>query len=62
MNNSKSIFKDGKLGPGIYRIQNIASQTYLEVRENTGELCCRPFALLDGGGLVRCSPILLLQS
>ena len=52
MNDSASIFKDGKLEPGVFKIQNIVSQTYLDVREHTRELCCRPATHLDGKGLV----------
>jgi len=49
-----SIFKDGKLKPGVYKIQNIAGQTY--VGEHTRELCCRPATLLEGNGLVGSLP------
>lgn len=52
MNDSVPIFKNGKLEPGIYKIQNIVGQTYLDMREHTRELCCRPATLLDGKGLV----------
>ena len=52
MNDSASIFEDGKLKPGIYKIQNIFGQTYVDIREHTRELCCRPPTLLDGKGLV----------
>ena len=54
-----SIFKDGKLRPGIYRIQNIVSQTYVDIREHTRELCCRPATLLEGKGLVGLYPALV---
>ena len=47
-----SIFKDGKLKPGLYKIQNIVSQTYLDMQEHNRELCCRPAAVLEGNGLV----------
>jgi len=51
--NSVSIFKDGKLKPGIYKIQNIVGQTYLEVRNHSKQLCCRSAtALKDGNELV----------
>ena len=30
-----SIFVDGKLKPGTYRVQNLASQTYLEILEHS---------------------------
>ena len=52
MSDSVSIFKDGKLEPGVFKIQNIASQTYLDVRDHTKEVCCRPAEYLDGKGLV----------
>ena len=41
-----SIFVDGKLKPGTYKVQNLASDTYLEVLEPSKELCCRPAAVL----------------
>ena len=51
---SLSIFKDGKLKPGVYKIQNIASETYLDVEIRSRSLCCRPAKDLDEGrGLVR---------
>ena len=56
-NDSASIFTDGKLEPGIYKIQNIVSQTYVDIREHTKELCCRPATVLeDGKGLVGSCP------
>lgn len=36
-----SIFVDGKLKSGTYKVQNLASQTYLEVLDHSKELCCR---------------------
>jgi hypothetical protein len=51
-NNSMSIFEDGRLRPGIYKIMNIVSQTYVDIREHTKELCGRPATLLEGKGLV----------
>ena len=51
---SLSIFKDGKLKPGIYKIQNLYTRTYLDIHEHSKEVCCRPAtALEEGGGLVR---------
>ena len=55
-NDYASIFKDGKLKPGVYKIQNIVSQTYVDIREHTRELCCRPAAVLEGNGLVSPCP------
>ena len=46
------IFKDGKLKPGIYKIQNVVSETYVDVLEHTGELCCRPVTVLEGNELL----------
>ena len=31
---SPSIFEDGRLRPGIYKIQNLYSQTYLDIHEH----------------------------
>jgi len=41
-----SIFMNGKLKPGAYGVQNLASQTYLEILEHSRELCCRPAGVL----------------
>jgi len=50
---SHSIFKY-ELKPGIYKIQNLFSQTYMDIHEHTREVCCRPAtALAEGNGLVR---------
>ena len=51
---SLSIFKDGKLKPGIYKIQNLQGQTYMDIHEHSREVCCRPVtALQEGRGFVR---------
>jgi len=53
---SSSILENGKLKPGVYKIQNLAGQTYVEMQESTKELCGRPAtALSTGEGLVRFS-------
>ena len=50
---SSSIFKDGKPKQGIYKIQNIFTETYLDIHRHSKELCCRPAKdLEDEGGLV----------
>lgn len=47
------IFEDGKLKPGIYKIQNLFSQTYMDIHEHSREVCCRPVTDLgEGRGLV----------
>ena len=53
---SVSIFQDGKLRPGIYKIQNVAGQTYVDIHDRTHELCCRPATILEEKGLVSSSP------
>lgn len=56
-NDSSSILKDGKLKPGIYKIQNIEAETYLDIELLTREMCCRPAKDLgEGRGLVRRYP------
>ncbi|KAF9783532.1 hypothetical protein BJ322DRAFT_1110426 [Thelephora terrestris] len=46
---SPSIFKDGKLKPGIYKIQNLRSDTYLDIHQYSNEVCCRPAKDLEEG-------------
>lgn len=48
-NTGSSIFQDGKLKPGIYKIQNLASGTYVDTKDDVRELCGR----LGGKGQVR---------
>ena len=52
-NDSCSIFENGRLKPGIYKIQNLHSQTYLDIHEHSRELCGRPAQNVEGRGLVR---------
>jgi len=42
-----SIFANGKLKQGTYKVQNLASHTYLEILEHSRELCCRPDKVLS---------------
>jgi len=46
---SSSIFKDGKLKPGTYKIRNIQSETYLDIEVHSREVCCRPTKDLEEG-------------
>jgi len=47
-----SIFGDGKLKPGVYKIQNVHTENYLDIHLNSMEVCCRPAKdLEDGRGL-----------
>lgn len=53
-NSSPSIFENGKLKPGTYKIQNIYTETYLDIEVHSREVCCRPEGDLgEGRGLVR---------
>ena len=53
--NSSSIFQDGKLKPGIYKIQNLHNDAFLDIHEHPArELHLRPAQdLREGRGLVR---------
>ena len=51
---SASIFKNGKLKAGVYKIKNIHTETYLDIHESSKRVCCRPAKKLgDQGGRVR---------
>jgi len=53
-NTGPSIFQGGKLKPGIYKIQNLASGTYVDTKDDVRELCGRSTSTLeDGRGQVR---------
>ena len=51
-----SMFHNGKLNPGIYKIQNIVGETFVDIREYNKELCCRPESVLGEKGQVCQSP------
>ena len=60
---SSSIFENGKLRPGIYKIQNIQSETFLDIEIHTREVCCRPAKDLgEGRGFVGLFPSFLSVS
>ncbi|KAF9649758.1 hypothetical protein BDM02DRAFT_3128122 [Thelephora ganbajun] len=42
-----SILQDGKIKPGIYKIQNIVSKTYADIKDHVRELCGRPSSTLE---------------
>lgn len=44
-----SIFQDGKLKPGVYKIQNIKAKTYVDIKDHVRELYCRPSTALERG-------------
>jgi hypothetical protein len=53
-NDPSSIFKDGKLKPGIYKIQNVPTETFLDIDVYSRVVCCRPTNDLgEGRGIVR---------
>ena len=53
LNDSPSIFEDGKLKPGTYKIQNLYVETYLDIHQHSKQACCRPARdLEDRRGLV----------
>lgn len=55
--NFSSIFRDGKLQPGIYKIQNLYTETYLDIELHSRGVCCRPAKSIgEGRGLVRWCP------
>ena len=47
--NIPSNFEDGKLKPGVYKIQNIQTETYMDIEVHTREACSRPAKDLEGG-------------
>ena len=57
-NDPMSMFVNGKLKPGVYRVQNLTGHTFLEILEDSKEVCCRPAAVLSPqDALVRDSKI-----
>jgi len=55
---STSILQDGRIKPGIYKIKNIVSQTYVDIKDHVRELCCRPTSALgDSRGLWEILPL-----
>ena len=56
-NDSLSVFKDGKLKSGIYKIQNVQTENYVDIEVIARDMCCRPAKDLgEGRGLVCLSP------
>ena len=48
------IFENGILKSGVYKIQNLFSEGYLDIHLHSMEVCCRPVNdLAVGRGLVR---------
>ena len=59
-NDCPSILEGGKLKPGIYKIQNIDAETYLDIEVATREVCCRPAQNLGEGRGFVCRHLLSL--
>ena len=50
---ASSVFGDGRVKPGIYKIQNIETDAFLDIEVYSREVCCRPAGDLgEGRGLV----------
>jgi hypothetical protein len=47
---SPSIFENGKIRPGVYKIRNIVSRTFVDTKDHVRELCGRPPTALERGG------------
>jgi hypothetical protein len=59
---SSSILKDGELKPGIYKIQSIDTETFVDIHVSSRELCCRPAKDLgEGRGLISRYPSSVLH-
>ena len=60
--NSSSIFEGEQLKPGVYKIQNVHTQIFLDVEVPTRDVCCRPAGSLgDGQGIVRRYPTSVIR-
>jgi len=44
-----SVFQDGRLKPGTYKIRNIVSKTFVDIKDDLRELCGRPSTVLEQG-------------
>jgi len=54
---SRIFTKDGELKPGIYQIQSLYNQTFLDIKEHSREIYCRSVqSPREAGGLVRRYP------
>ena len=51
---SSSIFEGDQLRPGIYKIKNVHTETFLDIEVSSRSVCCRPAGGLgEGRGIVR---------
>ena len=51
-----SIFEGANIKPGVYKIQNLSTETYLDIHLHSMELCCRPPNDLGVGRGLVCPP------
>jgi len=49
MTTTPSILQDGKLKPGIYKIQNLQTGTWVDIEEQSRAVCCRPAQNIEEG-------------
>ena len=55
--NTSSILQGGKLKAGIYKIQNVFTETWVDIEVHSRGVCCRPAGNLEeGNDLVRPHP------
>ncbi|KAF9781766.1 hypothetical protein BJ322DRAFT_1111688 [Thelephora terrestris] len=55
---SSSIFQDGRLKPGIYKVRNVYTQTFVDIEEHSRKICSRPLQNLEeGNGLWEIKPL-----
>lgn len=60
---SPSVFENGNLKPGIYKIQNIFTETYVDIEVYSTGVCCHPANCLgEGRGLVCSRPSTLVHT
>lgn len=60
---NSSIFNNGRLRQGTYKIQNLHTRTYADINESTREMFCYPAKdLEEGSGIVRPYPIPAVHS
>ena len=46
-NTSTSIYQYGKIKPGVYKIKNVVSGTFVDIKDDARELCGRPSSSLE---------------
>ena len=60
--NPSFLFKDGKPKPGVFKIQNVCTETFVDIEVHSRSVCCRPAKDLgEGRGVVRQYPLSLVH-